>query len=599
MKKFPVNLDFSKQKIMSLYEDSFGYIWAGTFGQGIIRINPKTGEQAVITEKDGLVNGNVLSIKGSDKEIWFATLGGASRCQIDDKLASLHFIPHFDNYGKAEGLANNYIYDLFIDPQGRTWFATDGNGIFVFTDDKFINIAKGSLFENKVIYSVTGDDKGNIWINSASEGLYHYDGNNFTSVQYDADVQKMAISGITCNNSDEMVIEYSKGFDVLNTQTNRVIHYEQNAGLIGFESDLNTLAKDKEGNVWIGFSNGLIHYSSPGTQFWNKPKTCINDISVYLVKYDFKKIHEFPANQNHFSFNYIGLWYQYPEKVRYEIKLEGHDLDWIKTKDKNVIYSNLSPGNYTFRVRSGLNDNFENVSTATYSFRINKPYWATWWFYLIVVVVIGSVIAWYIYAREKRLKRKQELLREQIRSQFENLKNQINPHFLFNSFSTLIALIETDTDSAVEYVGELSNLFRSILEYKDQDIIRLEEELKIVENYYNLQRKRYGKNLILTLNIKPEFMSLKIPPMTLQMLIENAIKHNIISKDKPLDIEIFCDEKKEMLYVENNLQPMKENVVSTGTGIKNILNRYRLLTDKKIEIAETALSFKVGLPFIR
>lgn len=210
----------------------------------------------------------------------------------------------------------------------------------------------------------------------------------------------------------------------------------------------------------------------------------------------------------------------------------------------------------------------------------------------------GVSIYFYIKMRERRLEKREEIIRERIRFQFENLKSQLNPHFLFNSFSTLIALIDQSPETAIEYVEELSNLFRTVLEYKDQDVITLSEELAVINNYYNLQKKRYGDNLQLEIEKLEESEKIMVPPLTLQLLIENAIKHNVVSKDYPLKIRIFADLKEQYLFVENNLQPKNDDVKSTGIGIKNIVDRYHLLSENKIQIRKTASSFTIGLPFI-
>jgi len=338
-----------------------------------------------------------------------------------------------------------------------------------------------------------------------------------------------------------------------------------------------------------------IHRNTPG---WIKPAVLINEVAVYLEKINHHQKTSFSYFDNHFSFLYSGLWFQYPEKVEYLIKLEGHDLDWIKTKNNNVIYSNLKPGEYTFQVKAALYDNFENASMATYSFSIANPYWTSIWFYLILILVIGILLVLYVKYRENKLKQKQVVIQEKIKFQFENLKSQINPHFLFNSFSTLIALIESDQEEAIEYVDELSTLFRNILEYRDQDTIDIKEELSIINNYYQLQKKRYGDNLELKIDQVVRNESIKIPPMTLQLLIENAIKHNVVSKNKPLKIHVYLGEEP-FLFVENNLQLKNDEVKSTGIGIQNIMDRYKLITDKEIKIIQTGDLFKVGLPIIR
>ena len=597
LEKYSISYDIGNQKVMSLFEDSYGFIWIGTFGKGIIRLNPITGKQIIFSEEDGLVNGNVLSIKGTDDEIWFATLGGASRVEITSSLSDIQYIPHFENYQKQEGLSNNFIYHLYIDPQNKVWFATDGSGVSYYENGQIFPVLKESFYD-KVVYSVAGDNLGNTWMSVVNEGLYKYNGETIERVLSDPDHKNLSFSGLFVNDQNELVMTYSEGINILDIQSGAIVHYEGNAGLTGCNPDLNTIDSDSKGNIWIGTAIGLVKYSGTSLSNSKNPVSIINKVAVYLEQIDPKQQVSFPYSDNYFSFNYSGLWFQYPEKVDFLIQLEGHDIDWIKTKNNSVIYSNLKPGEYSFKVKSALYNNFDNASTAKYSFTINQPFWAIFWFYIILLIVFGLMLYFYIKHRENRIKQKQEALQEKIKFQFENLKSQINPHFLFNSFSTLIALIESNEEAAVEYVEELSELFRNILEYKDQDVITIKEEMSIINNYFKLQKRRYGDNLHLQINSEVTQSKFNIPPMTIQMLIENALKHNIVSKDKPLNIKIYLNEEKSFIYIENNLQVKKDNVDSTGIGIQNIINRYKLLTEKEIEISKTNTTFMVGLPVI-
>lgn len=598
LKQFPLGWNHITQKIMSLYEDPYHYIWMGTFGNGIVRLDPETGEQIRITENEGLINGNVLSIKGTQQNIWFATLGGVSRCNISPELGYLSFIPEFDNFQRNEGLGNNFIYHLYADEQNKTWFATDGSGVSCYSENRFENISEKLGFGNKVVYSVTGDQLGNLWMNVAHEGLYKYDGETISKYFTDPDHKNLSFSGIQVNLQNELIITYDGGIDVLNIESGDIIHYEGNAGLADCNPNLNTTSIDSKGNVWIGTSLGIVKYSASKNKHLTKPQSIISEVAVYLEKINYHKINSFSHSENHFSFNFAGLWYQYPEKVEYRVKLEGHDLDWIDTKNNNIVYSNLKPGKYSFLVKSALYDNFKNADVARYSFTVRKPFWSFAWFYILVIIVIAFLVYVYIKYREKKLRKKQEAQSEKIRFQFENLKSQINPHFLFNSFSTLIALIENDSEEAVDYVQELSTLFRNILEYKDEDLISIKTELEVVNNYIKLQKKRFGDNLTIDIENSLSFENLFIPPLTLQLLIENAIKHNVVSKNKPLSIQVYSDPEKACIFVKNNLQEKEKKSTSTGIGINNIISRYKILTDKNIELIKSESEFIVGLPFI-
>jgi LytS/YehU family sensor histidine kinase len=269
-------------------------------------------------------------------------------------------------------------------------------------------------------------------------------------------------------------------------------------------------------------------------------------------------------------------------------------LDWVKTRDRTVVYPSLPPGNYRFLVRSSANEDWTEAEVVSWSFIINKPFWETWWFISGLILLISVSISAIMRIRLNYIRRKESITRQKVQSQFETLRNQVNPHFLFNSFNTLISTIEQDPEEAVNYVERLSDYFRVVLEQRDKDVITLKEELELVENYLFLQQKRFGKNLVYNIQIKDPSLKSLVPPMTIQILIENAIKHNIISKQRPFLIEIV--EENGHLLIRNNLQPKLLKEPSTGIGLENIKNRYRILFDCSIIIRETAEMFIVELP---
>jgi LytS/YehU family sensor histidine kinase len=207
-----------------------------------------------------------------------------------------------------------------------------------------------------------------------------------------------------------------------------------------------------------------------------------------------------------------------------------------------------------------------------------------------------AIMVWWLRERENKLKIQQRIIQERLEFEYRNLRNQVNPHFLFNSFSTLIAMIENEGKSAVGYVEKLSDYFRQILQYRDSELIPLSEEMQLLETYIFLQQKRYGSGLVLKTEIPAEFLSVKIPPMTLQMLAENALKHNMASKSKPLSVEIIGN--KDFILVQNNLQPKQSREISTGLGLKNISERFRLFAGKEIKIEKSTEMFFVKLPII-
>jgi LytS/YehU family sensor histidine kinase len=250
-------------------------------------------------------------------------------------------------------------------------------------------------------------------------------------------------------------------------------------------------------------------------------------------------------------------------------------------------------------VKASENKSFYDEPLAEYAFEIRKPLWQTAWFILLATILTVGLIYLFMKNREKRLRRIEELDKEKVESQLRALKAQINPHFLFNSFNTLITIIDENSGNPeipIEYVQKLADFYRSILQYREEDAISVPEEVELVKNYYYLLRHRYGDNLILQVDMNG--MQGYIPPLTLQMLVENAVKHNIISKSKPLIITIR-NEGEEYVVVENNLQRKLSDAPSTKFGLQNIVNRYELISHKKVLIEETKEMFKVSIPVIK
>ena len=191
---------------------------------------------------------------------------------------------------------------------------------------------------------------------------------------------------------------------------------------------------------------------------------------------------------------------------------------------------------------------------------------------------------------------KEHLERAHLASQLEGLRNQVNPHFLFNSLNTLTYLIPEAPDKAVRFVQQLSKVYRYVLESRDDRVIPLQTELDFLQAYIFLLHERFGDNLqveIGNINLR----NTAIVPLTLQMLFENAIKHNIISTQKPLKIEVFME--KGHLIVRNNLQKKNQVMDSTGVGLQNIRDRYRMLTEQEIEVIASQQYFTVILPDIQ
>jgi len=192
---------------------------------------------------------------------------------------------------------------------------------------------------------------------------------------------------------------------------------------------------------------------------------------------------------------------------------------------------------------------------------------------------------------------KNKLMKITAEQKLNTLKNQVNPHFLFNSLNTLTSIIPEEPDMAIKFVQEMSKTYRNILEVRDEKLIPVKQELEALESYIYLLKTRFTGKLQIKNTIEEDKMNHFILPLSLQILIENAVKHNVTSKNKPLQIELSSDE--EFVIVRNNLQKKDQQYSSTKLGLANIESRYKLLVDQNIVVKETEDEFIVKLPIIR
>ncbi len=192
---------------------------------------------------------------------------------------------------------------------------------------------------------------------------------------------------------------------------------------------------------------------------------------------------------------------------------------------------------------------------------------------------------------------KNKLERLSAEQKLDTLKNQVNPHFLFNSLNTLVTIIPEEPTLAVSFVQELSKSYRSILEVRDEKLITIEMELTALSSYIYLLKTRFQGKIQILDTIEEDIKNHFIIPLSLQILIENAVKHNVTSKAKPLKIEIYNTE--EFIIVKNNLQKKDQQFNSTKIGLANIKSRYQLLADSKIEVIQDEHTFIVKLPIIK
>jgi ligand-binding sensor domain-containing protein len=458
------------------------------------------------------------------------------------------------------------------------------------------------------ISSVEVDTAGNLWISNTGRGLIRF---NATSGEY---THWDESNGLSYNYIDALAVDRNnniwtdgKGyFSVWLSNQQRFFNFH--------------IPAEKRNSSWKSFMRTLHNGHIVGNNYntileffpdrlMQKPVMRLPEISsLYVGDRRILIIPEtglkFKPEENNIriSFGLLISNEVFPYRLTY--KLEGIDKDWQTAENSaDAVYNKLPPGEYTFRVKG--RSSFGNWETGerVVTFTITKPFYATLWFFALVTAsLLGLFYAFYRYRLQQHLQifnlesKAAALEREKATIQYDSLKQQLNPHFLFNSLTSLAGLIESDQEMASGFLQSMSDMYRYILKNGGQETVFLKEELKFAKLYIDIQQTRFGKGLSVMIDVPAEYGNFKIAPVTLQNLIENAIKHNVIDPGAPLYIRIYPEE--DYLIVTNNLKRKHMVETSNKTGLTQFISLYRFLSEKPVLVEETDTEFTIKVPLI-
>jgi ligand-binding sensor domain-containing protein len=590
----PIKVLTAPAAITCLFADKVDGLWIGTFGKGLFSF--RDNQMVPIRNIPELQDGHILSAAVAKNRLWISSLNGVEETIADQPSSGkLRWVRH---HNKLSGTGSDYIYQLYADHQERMWLATDGGGVCMYDGMGYRRWDTSSGLTSLVVYSITEDAFANIWAGTLEKGLFRYQRGKWQQIKEMHGLQGTNITSLRGNASGQVIIVNEEGIDQWYPSSGQFRHYNRRSG-IDIDSTstvLNCITNDTAGNVYVPFEHGFIVFKSLEHIYDIAPLVEINAISLFF-KPLIGEQKDFKHDQNHISFRYDGINFSNPDRVHYRYMLEGYDNNWIYTNDEEIPFAQLPPGDYVFRVQASLNNLFDGAREDNYSFSIEKPFWQRAWFIVLASLSVAGAGMTFIRIRESGIRNMSRIQRERMVFEYEHLKSQVNPHFLFNSLNTLVNLIEDDQKTAVDYTVHLSDLYRNMLSYRDQDLILLSEEYEIITNYMYIQKSRFGEAINLHTEIPEELLKTKkIVPLALQLLVENAIKHNVVSLARPLTISIVADETQ--ITVTNPLQPKLSKEKGAGLGLINIKNRYGLLTSKKPHFGISNNEYIVILPLL-
>ena len=367
-------------------------------------------------------------------------------------------------------------------------------------------------------------------------------------------------------------------------------------GLEDLQMELNTAAVDTSGALWLATDRGLVRILADTTLLAPPPPPAILEVRMGDQRYRPDTVYRTSYDRSAVSMRYMSSDQTHMGSSQFEYRLLGLSEKVVRTRESELSFPALPPGDYWFEIRTLRTEG--ELPSAWTGFRliVEPPWWQRPWVIALMLSAAAALVIALIAARDRRLRYKQRMEQEQVRFQLEALRSQVDPHFLFNSFNTLVELIETEPQKAVIHVDQLSTFFRNILQVRDRELITLDEELDLLRTYVGLEQRRFGEAIVLQVELPEWLRTMMIVPLTLQLLVENAIKHNAATRSAPVTVVISSED--DTLVVRNNILPKLTPPRSTGFGLESIRKRYAALTERPVSVERGTHTFVVRIPLI-
>ena len=621
--------------IISVGEDAKEDLWFGTFREGICRLNDKS-ITSFNARDSKLPNNNIwTSLLDKNDKFWIGTSEGLA-CYENNS---------FKTFTQSDGLPANKIQSLFQEVSSVMWVGTrEGvayykDGIFhtldlfpftnvraitstqdgyywfgtneglVFYDGFEATLVDDSLLAGNKVYSLVS--YGNkLWIGTTN-GLIFYDGEKFDRIDFSNENNQSVINFLLIDNANYLWIGTNNGvftIDVVayNKGKKEINSYTINNGLIGMETNLNSIFQDSKNNIWFGTSDGINVFQRAAEKGVNsiKPKVNLTNVKLFfeeenwLSKLNKNNKLSFSYKKNTFTFYYHTNYFKDPSSVRYSYKLEGSNEGWSPMEEINFSrYPSLSHGDYTFMVKSTIDGGKTWSDIEKVKFKIDPPFWLNWWFIALGLLFLFLIVFLIFNRRRTIIKKERELellnyKNKLIKLEQQSLNSSMNRHFIFNSLNSIQFYInKEDKLSANRYLSNFSKLIRKNLDSSasEDSLIPLSEEIERLSLYLSLENMRFKEKFSYEINLDESVDAemTKVPGMFMQPFVENSIWHGILPMDKPgkIDINIYTIEGKTYFEITDNgigiftsiKNKSKEENNHSSQGMRIATNRIELL----------------------
>jgi len=489
---------------------------------------------------------------------------------------------------------NKRSTSIFKTTNDSLWIGTS-TGLFLENKDEIKKHDLGEFFNHSIIYDIKNSKHG-LLIASNSYGLGILKNGKFKRITTKNGLLSNYIKSITIDSDHNIWLASNFGLNKLTLnnllEITSLASYNTSDGL--YSNDIRDCFIDiNSQKAYVATSQGLnIIDISKESKIITPPAIHITNILLNNVSIKNIKKSEFDSNSNNIQFNFSGISFKSLGNISFKYRLLGIEKEWIKTKNNTIRYSSLQPKKYTFEVKAISKNNLESIVPQRFDFTIKPPIYKTWWFQLLTGFLLILIFI-FIYYRRHRRRIEQKNIEEKISAlRFKALNAQMNPHFINNLLENINGQIGNGKFKHITTtLQNFANLVNLVLQSTKSNLISLDQELAMVKNYLELQRNRFNNKIHYSINTSKltsdDLEYTLIPPMILQPIVENSIKHGFKKSDSEkntIDINLYIDNNEFVICeISDNGIGLQSNNESKGSGIslENIQNRLQLMGDIK------------------
>jgi ligand-binding sensor domain-containing protein/two-component sensor histidine kinase len=602
-----------------IYDDN-GTLWVGT-DIGLCYYNPKLNSFLQVKPTETLQNGDAVIeriIKDKNNNLWLGTDAGLWKFNIlQNKFQKYQAINMQDST-----IVNSSVYAMHFDNTGKLYLGTT-KGLFTLdTATRKITTMLRPVYNNTTnfninyIWGLDVDNANNLWVSARGGGIYKYNPVNKIYSDYKSEngLTTEELRDIFVDSLQNIWVSSYDGIFKLDQKTKVFTRFTPEDGLDNFNISLGR---------WSIIDN-KIYSGSPGAfsiidPYTNKSLTNRFPVWITGIKILNRFVHfnpdsaekiTVPVNytENIISFEFTAINYTASPKIKYAYMLEGFDKDWHFSENQHFAnYNNLAGGHYTFKVKAMNAEGLWSGSMAYVNINVKPPFWDTWWFRLLFTVTIAGMITFLVKKRIANI-RKQAAYKQQqavfgqklAETEMMALRAQMNPHFIFNCMNIVDSLItDSRKEEAQGFLQKFSKLIRLVLENSQHQQVSLQQDLKALKLYIELEAIRSNNNFKYNIEVDERLVesNYQIPPLLLQPYVENAIVHGLRNKENEkgtLFVSIEKDEDKVIITIEDNGVGRKKSMLLNAENKKSHEHLGMKVTNKRIDLLRLINHNKVG-----